>query len=133
MISYLAILNCVSISLLEVGAIVFDPARTTIPVRLVNSFETRDVNTIYIFNILCKFLICFFKIYLENVSDSDVNYRLQYREEFTADSASRIVERTVSELMDLIAMPSFDDELQNGKKKSGDSADSLSKVGLIVS
>ena len=85
------------------------------------------------FNILCKFLICFFKIYLENVSDSDVNYRLQYREEFTADSASRIVERTVSELMDLIAMPSFDDELQNGKKKSGDSADSLSKVGLIVS
>ena len=48
----------------EIGALVFDPARLNIDVRLVDSSENK-----YIF--------------LENVSDSDIRYKLNYKEEFT--------------------------------------------------
>ncbi len=53
----------------EIGAIQFNPPRISIDVRLVNTSERQDM-------------------YLENISDSDVSYKLMYREEYLRDTGS---------------------------------------------
>lgn len=55
----------------EIGAIQFDPPIQQIGVRLVNTKETRD-------------------FYLENVSDSDLEYELLYKEEFVLDTGHAV-------------------------------------------
>ena len=51
----------------EVGAVQFDPPRMSMDVRLVNTSQRQD-------------------LYLENVSDSDLTYRLMYKEEYIKDT-----------------------------------------------
>jgi hypothetical protein len=53
----------------SVGAVLFDPPRLTAEVRLVNTFEMKD-------------------IFIENVSDSDIQYSLLYATEFVPDTGS---------------------------------------------
>jgi hypothetical protein len=60
----------------RVGAITFDPPHTDIAVRLVHTQEEKTT-------------------YLENVSDSELQYCLYYREEFAADGAEIKTERLV--------------------------------------
>jgi hypothetical protein len=55
----------------EIGAIQFDPPIQQIGVRLVNTKETRD-------------------FYLENVSDSELEYELLYKEEFVLDTGHAV-------------------------------------------
>jgi hypothetical protein len=55
----------------EVGAVLFSPARLSIPVRLVNTQETRD-------------------IFLENVSDSDLRFEVHFKEEFVEDTGGLV-------------------------------------------
>lgn len=87
----------------EIGAVQFDPPRLSMDVRLVNTDETSD-------------------LYLENVSDCDLKYKLGYREEFLKDeggilTAEKAKEETiVSPLRDL---PITDRE--TGSKKTKES------------
>jgi len=53
----------------EIGAVQFNPRRLSMDVRLVNTSERQDM-------------------YLENVSDSDISYKLMYREEYLRDTGS---------------------------------------------
>jgi hypothetical protein len=66
----------------ETSALVFDPCRTTLEVRLVNTFEERAM-------------------FLDNFSDSDLSYQLLYKEEFEPDAASLDPVRTISEVLPL--------------------------------
>jgi hypothetical protein len=66
----------------DVPAIVFDPPRSTLNVRLVSTQEQRWV-------------------YLENVSDSDLMYFLQYQTEFTLETGEINVQSELSEILEL--------------------------------
>ena len=72
----------------EIGAITFDPAHTDADVRLVHTQEEKS-------------------IWLENISDSDLQYKLHYREEFEADVVDRPITRASSEIMPLQTLAGF--------------------------
>jgi hypothetical protein len=67
----------------SVGAILFDPPRLTADVRLVNTFEMKD-------------------IFIENVSDADISYSLQYVTEFVPDTGSILRPKKVTRPRPLI-------------------------------
>eukprot|EP01034_Spumella_vulgaris_P021431 gene21431-27461_t len=79
----------------EVSALVFDPARLTADVRLVNTAETKE-------------------IFLDNVSDADLRYQLLYKEEFLPDTVSSKPVLVVSEVMQLVPAKSFGTALLKG-------------------
>lgn len=83
----------------ETTALIFDPARITAEVRLVNTNETLP-------------------IYLENVSDSDLSYQLYYKEEFEPDVASIDTTRTISEILPLMQQNAFSNATSDETKIS---------------
>lgn len=94
----------------ELGAVQFDPPRVSMDVRLVNTSETKDV-------------------YLENVSDCDLKYKLVYREEFLRDTgfaltAEKAKEDTVVSVMKPLQSISARDTAvkakEQGRGKNGD-------------
>jgi hypothetical protein len=66
----------------EMGALTFDPPHTVADVRLVHTNEERS-------------------IWLENISDSDLSYRLFYQELFQPDTVDESVVKMLSEVMPL--------------------------------
>lgn len=73
----------------EVGAVLFDPARTEVSVRLVHTSEERIV-------------------YLENISDAELQYALFYREVFEPDGVegAEDLPRQESSIMRLVSISS---------------------------
>lgn len=67
----------------EVGALIFDPIRTNVDVRLVNTWESKD-------------------IFIENVSDTDLKYIIKYRMEFTPDTGKIAKICVISDLLSII-------------------------------
>jgi hypothetical protein len=106
----------------ELGAVQFDPPRVSMDVRLVNTTETKDV-------------------YLENVSDCDLKYKLVYREEFLKDTGSALTaekakeDTVVSDMRELVSVEARDAAVkarEHGGAKGNDDDDLINESLLCV-